>query len=67
MKRKLYDLFYKEIDVLREKRCRAYYVECDCGHLAIRKNKTTKDVFKCSLCKREYRQKKVSRIVEQIF
>lgn len=67
MKRKLYDLFYKEIDVFREKDCKVYYVECDCGHLAIRKNKTTKDVFKCSLCKREYRQNKVSRSVEQIF
>ncbi|MFG5536590.1 transcriptional regulator [Enterococcus faecalis] len=67
MNRKLYDFYGKEMNFNKGEYYRVYYVQCDCGHLAIRKNKTTKAVFRCSLCKKEYRLKKTSRIVEQIF
>lgn len=52
MKRRVYDFFGKEIDLDKEKYCLVYYVQCDCGHLAIRKNNTDRQIFRCSLCKK---------------
>lgn len=52
MKQSVYDFFGKEINFDKEKYCPIYYVQCDCGHLAIRKNNTNRLIFRCSLCKK---------------
>lgn len=67
MKRRVYDFFGKEINLDKEKCCPVYYVLCDCGHLAIRKNKTDRQIFRCSLCKKEYRQRQKTGTVVPIF
>ncbi|EHS2295477.1 transcriptional regulator [Enterococcus faecalis] len=67
MKRMVYDFFGKEIDLDKEKYCPVYYVQCDCGHLAIRKNNTDRQIFRCSLCKNEYQQRQKTRKVVPIF
>lgn len=67
MKRRVYDFFGKEINLEKEKYCPVYYVQCDCGHLAIRKNNTDRPIFRCSLCKMEYRQRQKARTVVPIF
>lgn len=67
MKRRIYDFFCKEINLDKEKYRPVYYVQCDCGHLAIRKNNEEKLIFRCSLCKKEYRQRKQSRTIVPIF
>ncbi len=55
-----------EINLDKEKCCPVYYVQCDCGHLAIRKNNTDRQIFRCSLCKKEYRHRQKTRTVVPI-
>lgn len=54
--RDLYDLYSKKInwDKQGSIQSKVFYVKCDCGHLAIRKNRSHRAIFRCSLCKKEY-------------
>lgn len=67
MKRRVYNFFGKEINLDKEKCCPVYYVQCDCRYLAIRKNNTDRQIFRCSLCKKEYRQRQKTGAVVPIF
>lgn len=52
----LYDFYGRKISWYEtgSNKSKVFYVKCVCGHLAIRKNRSTKALFRCSLCKREY-------------
>lgn len=61
MIRKVYNFWGDELDSKKTPE-KVFYVNCDCGHLAIRKNNTSLEIFKCSLCKKEYMMRKFGRI-----
>lgn len=52
----LYDFYGRKISLYKTgiTKSKVFYVKCFCGHLAIRKNRSTMSLFRCSLCKREY-------------
>lgn len=64
--RKTYDHWGIEINTWNKSNI-GTFVDCDCGHLAIRKNNTDRQIFRCSLCKKEYRQRKKKGAVVPIF
>lgn len=49
--RKKYGFYLNELK--KKTKDDVYYVQCDCGHLAIRQNNQT-GLFKCSICCERY-------------